>query len=298
MNRFLVNKLCLGTAQFGTDYGIANPTGKVGKEEVIKILKYASYLGVDFLDTAHSYGHSEKVLGEFIENNKPGFKVVSKLPPLTDKGVCRIETLFFESLADLKLDKLYGYLIHKFDDYLSCKEVWAVLRSLKRKGLVKKIGFSLYNPCELERLFSEKVEFDIIQVPYSIFDRRFSGNFEALRANGVEIYVRSVFLQGLAFLALEDLPAHLAGAKKYLLRLRSIAAEKNISVNAICLNFALLNPYVDKVVIGVDSLKQLEKNLQDTGLADRVSSIIDGLDDLRIDNEDILLPYKWTGGRK
>jgi aryl-alcohol dehydrogenase-like predicted oxidoreductase len=63
----LLEKICLGTAQFGLDYGINNTRGKIPKNEVFGILEYALQNGIEFIDTAYAYGDSEKVLGEFIK---------------------------------------------------------------------------------------------------------------------------------------------------------------------------------------------------------------------------------------
>ena len=76
-------KFCLGTAQFGMDYGIANVSGKPTKQEVFRILELAWEKGVRRFDTAPDYG-SEDALGEFIESNGLEREVVllTKLPSL------------------------------------------------------------------------------------------------------------------------------------------------------------------------------------------------------------------------
>ena len=55
--------LCLGTAQFGFDYGITNKDGQVQEEEVKSLLNQAAAAGIRWIDTAYSYGCSEAVLG-------------------------------------------------------------------------------------------------------------------------------------------------------------------------------------------------------------------------------------------
>ena len=64
----IVEKMVLGTAQFGMDYGIANLSGKPSKMEVFKILDLAWEKGVRSFDTAPGYD-SEVILGEFILAN-------------------------------------------------------------------------------------------------------------------------------------------------------------------------------------------------------------------------------------
>ena len=105
--------------------------------------------------------------------------------------------------------------------------------------------------------------------------------------------MRSVFLQGLAFLNLNDLPVSLQQARPQLENLRRIAKERKIPVAALCLNFALLNPGIEKVIVGVDSLSHLKKNVASVDFMGRVKDVYAQLRKSEIEQEDVLLPYKW-----
>ena len=72
-------QLCLGTVQMGLDYGITNLKGKINNKEVTKILNFAFRNGINYLDTAQSYGSSEYVIGKYSPNNS-FFKIISKMP--------------------------------------------------------------------------------------------------------------------------------------------------------------------------------------------------------------------------
>ncbi|PMP92163.1 MAG: aldo/keto reductase, partial [Hydrogenobaculum sp.] len=61
----MIEKIALGTVQFGLDYGINNPYGKIKEDEVFRILDFAKEHRIDTLDTAYLYGDSEKVLGKY-----------------------------------------------------------------------------------------------------------------------------------------------------------------------------------------------------------------------------------------
>lgn len=297
MSKAYFSKLCLGTAQFGLDYGIANKRGRVDRDEVHEILEYAYAQGIHTLDTAYAYGASERVIGEFVEKQGSPFEIISKLPPLEvrSRGISEeIEDLLHASLQRLKIQYLYGYLLHSFEDFRNYREAWEVLKGLKRKGSVLKVGFSLYHPKDLNVLLQEDIKFDIVQVPYSIFDRRFESFFKVLTDKKIEIYARSVFLQGLAFMPFDELPDYLIGAREYLIGLNEIARRNEVSINAVCLNTVLKNPYVTKVIIGVDGLSHLRANLDSMCFLERVANLSDELEDLRIDDEDILLPYRWS----
>lgn len=289
-----IDRICLGTAQFGLNYGIANKKGKVPRDEVFRILDYAHNKGIKTLDTAHSYGNSEFVIGEVIDERKYDFKIISKISSVNNFNSNKIKKLLNESFSRLKIKKIHGYLVHNFDDLLKYEYLWKTLEGFKNEGLVERIGFSLYRPQELETIFSKKIDFDILQVPYSVFDRRFEQYFKRLKDEGVEIYARSVFLQGLAFLEPTALPQNLKDARVYLERLQGLILDNDISVNALCLNFVLLNPDIDKAIIGVDSLEHLKENSEFVNLIERVRDIHDGLNGLKIENENLILPYKWN----
>jgi aryl-alcohol dehydrogenase-like predicted oxidoreductase len=292
----LENKICLGTAQFGLDYGISNKSGKVAKNEVFKILEYVCKEGIKSLDTAHSYGASEEVIGDFIQDRKCEFKITSKLPAINKFEEADIKKLFFSSLERLKINKIHAYLIHKFDDFMKYEKMWFVLESLKKEGLIQKLGFSLYWPQELDLILEKKINFDIVQVPFSIFDRRFENYFKKLKDSGVEINIRSVFLQGLVFLDVNALPNKVKKAREHLLKLNRVSEDTGISIAALCLNFALCNESIDKVVIGVDSLEHLKSNLKNITVFENVRNIYGRLGRLSSDNEDFLLPFNWSQG--
>ena len=195
VNKGLIARMSLGTAQLGLDYGIANKKGKVSREEAFKMLEYAHDLGIDALDTAYSYGESEDIIGKFVLRTWRKFNIVSKLPDIGKYDTFVVEKYFFETLKKLKQARIYSYLIHKFDNLMFHKRnLWNKIESLKEQGLVSKVGISLYQPEELEYLLEEKIPFDVIQIPYNLFDRRFEEYFPILKERKTEIYVRSVFL--------------------------------------------------------------------------------------------------------
>ena len=71
----LLNKLALGTVQFGLDYGINNPNGKPTREKSLEMLDYAWQKGIRVFDTAYAYGDAEEILGEFTKTRELGNKI-------------------------------------------------------------------------------------------------------------------------------------------------------------------------------------------------------------------------------
>jgi len=286
----MTERFVLGTVQFGLDYGIANRAGRPTRKEDFSILELAYKEGIDTLDTAYSYGESEEIIGKFISQSGKRFNIISKMPDL--KSI-EVDKYFRQTLARLKEQKIYGYLVHKFDSFIADKRLWDRLESLKQRGLVHKIGVSLYRREELDYLLDSGVSFDILQVPYNIFDQRFEEYFSMLRTRNVEVYVRSVFLQGLFFLQIDYINKRFQSAKNRMEKLYHISENYKIPIHSLCLGFILLNHFIDKVVIGVDSAEQLKENISSIGYLAQIKNIYDMLKSLKFHNEEVVLPYNW-----
>jgi aryl-alcohol dehydrogenase-like predicted oxidoreductase len=281
-----INEIGLGTVQFGMDYGISNARGKIPTEEVFEILRKAREYGIEILDTASEYGSSEQVIGEFIHQTNAEFKIVSKFARANFGSID-------ESLKKLNVKSLYACLVHHFDDFAEDPALWDNLCADKKNGKIAKIGFSLYYPSELNRLFADGVKFDIVQVPYNVFDRRFEGYFRKLKDLGIEIHVRSVFLQGLFFKKPEDLDGEFSKISGKIRSLSELALNNKSSIASICLRSIMNNENIDKVIIGVDSLAHLDEIVEHAQLPALSSDDLKSLAALREDNENIILPTNW-----
>ena len=286
-----IKKLALGTVQFGLKYGINNQNGQIPKEEARKILDYAFKHGIDTLDTAQVYGTSEKIVGELVKQGKYCFKIISKLAADV-RNAEKLDVCFTSSLLNLGSDQLYGYLFHDFTSYKDNPRLLSEIVKLKEEGKVRKIGFSLYYPEEVDYLIENQVPFDIVQFPMNVFDQRFDRCLDALKKKNIEVHIRSVFLQGLMFKRPESLEDYFMKIKPKIIKLNQLADELNVSIASLCLNFITQKPQVDKVVIGVDSLDNLKENIH--SLTYRIpEDIIIFLKTLNEESEKIILPFNW-----
>ena len=276
-----MSKIVLGTVQFGLHYGV-NSAGRPSEEAVKGILAEAAKGGITALDTSSAYGNSEEILGKCATPDE-GFKIVSKY----SKGETSVAEMFNGSLRRLKVKQLYGYLLHHFEVYKNNPKVWDEFIALKESRKVQKIGFSLYTPEELQFILDHNSPFNLIQVPFNIFDKKFLPYMKELHEKGVEIHVRSTFLQGLFFKDREALPEKLKPMKKYLLQLDEFSKKSGLSISEIALNYNLQNPYIDGVLIGVDNVSQLQTNL---------ASVKDIPIDIEIDvkEQELLNPVNWN----
>ena len=294
MNDLYIKRLCLGTVQLGQDYGIANKKGKPSKGEAFNILNCAYDAGIDTLESADSYGDSEEIIGEFIARSGKSFNIISKIPHNVAGDAEDIERYCKDTLKKLGQSRIYAYLVHGFGDITAYGNgLWDRIRSLKEKALINKIGVSIYKVEELEYLLSREIPFDIIQIPYNIFDQRFKEHFLGLKERSIEIYVRSVFLQGLFLMDIKEIDIRFQPIVGLIKRLHDLSGSHGIPVHALCLAFALLNPSIDKVIIGVDTPVQLKENIDCLSYIDKVGNIYGILESLKFHDEELVLPINW-----
>jgi aryl-alcohol dehydrogenase-like predicted oxidoreductase len=286
-----MNRLALGTVQFGQNYGIANSTGQMSRSEVEKILELARLKGINTLDTAIAYGESENVLGKI---GVQDFNIISKLPelPTACSNIKKwMESQLNDSLKRLRLDSIYGFLLHRPQQLLEPgnKNLWSTLLDFKTQGLVKKIGFSIYGPNELDQLWPQ-FKPDIIQAPYNIFDRRMvtSGWFKRLSDEGVETHARSVFLQGLLLLNKYNRPQQFDKWSDHWHLWDRWLKENKLTPLQAALTFPLVNNKVNKVIVGVDHCVQLKEILEGVD-----TSVNDFSEELSITDEQLINPSNW-----
>jgi len=286
-----VNRLALGTVQFGMPYGIANQAGQVTRPEAKAMLQLASTNGIDTLDTAITYGESEICLGEV---GTQGFKLVTKLPAVAND--CAdvsgwVEQQVNASLSRLDVTAVYGLLLHRSEQLLGPNgaELYRVLQALKDNGQVQKVGVSIYSLGELEAL-TPLYDFDIVQAPFNLVDRRLysSGWLQRLKDDGVEVHTRSAFLQGLLLMTQANIPDKFSPWGGLWQKWHRWLADYDGSAVQACLAFPLSFSEIDRVVVGADSVSQLAQIVSATK-----SKPISELPDLQCEDENLINPAKW-----
>ena len=283
-----MSKLALGTVQFGTNYGINNSVGIPNDKEITSILDYAYKNGINTLDTAIAYGKSEERLGKLMKNN---FQIISKFSGIYNFK--DLENELLKSLSNLRMDNIYGFIFHNAYDLIENPKMWSYLERLKSLKKIKKIGFSIYNEKELNEILNIGFIPDLVQLPYSILDRRFEKSLIKLKQLGVEIHVRSVFLQGLYFREINSIPKKLNYLKPFLEKLHEICKINNISMSSLALNFIKQNKNIDKLVIGLDSVSQLKENISAMRY-NLDSDIIKSIHEINVVEKELLNPINWN----
>ncbi|SDH62066.1 aldo/keto reductase [Propionivibrio dicarboxylicus] len=256
------HKLALGTVQFGLPYGIANKAGQVPGEEARAILQFARTTGIDTLDTAVGYGNSETVLGDIgVEH----FKVITKLPEFNghakDIGTWMREEIQ-ASKRRLRQKRLQGVLLHRPAQLHAPfgHALYAELCALKEAGEVCQIGISIYEPSELDSLIPNH-QFDLVQSPLNIFDRRLieTGWARRLHDKGIEIHARSTFLQGLLLMPATARPKKFERFAPVLRAWDDWLERTRQSPLDACIGYVASHPEISRIVVGVDSADHLKE---------------------------------------
>ena len=280
-------KIGLGTVQWGLDYGIANTHGIPSDEVLNSIFDLANKAGINMFDTATQYGEAEKRVGQF---SNLEHKIVTKIGNFSTNK-CLNQQLD-NSFNHLQRQNIYGCLFHNVDELINNTDLWRELLVYKEEGRINKIGYSLYEPQELIDLLEAGLHPDIVQFPYSILDRKFEPYFDLLKKKGVEIHVRSVFLQGLYFKNPEQLSNKLLILKPVLSELQNISKQNNLDISELCLDFIRQNCKIDYAVIGVESEEQLREVSQVKNCNLNWDIILETLDSYNIKKE-LLNPSNW-----
>ena len=291
--REAMSKLALGSANFGLDYGLANHAGKISKRELANILSTSEVAGIQLIDTAQAYGNSEARIGSLCGDGR--FKIVTKMSVDLEKDftISNVKSLVKGSCKRLNQSRLYAVLLHRpevlFSDYGSV--IIKELQTLKEQNIISKIGISIYSPQILKEI-SKLIQLDIVQVPFNIFDQQIlsSGWVDKLKASGTEIHTRSAFLQGLLLMQHSSLPTYFTRNWPDLFNSwHEFLKNNRAAALHVALNFVLKQDWIDKVVVGVDSVAQLKSLLA----VEKYSVPID-FPQLGCDDPNLINPSKWN----
>lgn len=286
------SKLILGTVQFGLRYGINNTIGKPEEKEVLSILNFAYNSGIRVLDTAEVYGNAHQLIGDFHkENSNIRFEIITKFPDsIKHSLICSKITEYLDSLNVKYIDVI---MFHSFESFQSNYEVLELLNHLKSRGVIKNIGVSVYTNSQLESLINEHL-ITVVQLPFNVLDNsNVRGDLiNKLKEKGKVIHTRSAFLQGLFFKKSTDNLTAVRNLKPHLDILKKISEDFGCSIEELALTYCVKQKNVDNVIIGVDSIAQLNANIiaADSEVDEEAH---DCINNIHVENLDFLNPTLW-----
>lgn len=286
------NKLILGTVQMGLNYGINNSTGKISFDDCCDILSKGFKCGLRILDTAEAYGDAHQVIGDFHRlNQDKKFKIITKMPYGVEYGDVGKKIIGY--LENLNVNCLEVLMFHSFDTYKMNIESLDVLLKLKELGQIKYLGVSVYTNEQIEELLEDD-RIDVVQLPFNLLDNeKLRGELiTQLKLKGKIVHTRSAFLQGLFFKDNSSENAVYKALINELSIIDNIVKEENTTITNLALSYCLEQKNIDNVLIGVDSLKQLEENLKvmDYSISKKALNKINAI---KIEDKHLLNPALW-----
>ncbi len=294
-------RLALGSVQWGMPYGIANRDGQPERREIQTLLATARDAGIRVLDTARAYGDSERAIGDSIHPEE-GWRILTKLAPdVHCEGIGlaevleRVATSLTESRNALRLDVLPTLLLHRFAHrHVAGGRLWRMLLAERDAGRITSLGASAATPEEAWAAL-EDPDIEVLQVATSLLDLRLhrQGFFQRARELGRTVYVRSIYLQGVAHLEPEFLPRPLSGLVESMRMIRRLASQLGVPTRALYLAFVRDLPGAS-LVLGCEKAVQLEEVLRDWTSdavdAGQLTTLVDALPALP---DELLDPSRW-----
>jgi aryl-alcohol dehydrogenase-like predicted oxidoreductase len=290
------SRLVLGTAQLGMPYGVANTGGQPSLQDAWAMLGLALDSGIHTLDTAAAYGEAEATIGRYLRERTPAapIAIITKLALDADAEDAAVRAALAASRSRLGVTPA-AVLLHD-PDLLQCWRgpMGTTLRACRAEGLVGAIGVSVYTPEQCAAAL-ELPELNVVQAPFSVLDRRLeqAGLLADAHARGVDVLLRSVFLQGLLTMPAGDCPAWLDFAAAPLRAWRAACARHCVEPRMAALRFVLERTAPARVLVGCETQTQLRQLLAVAHGPDLPVELTGELEQLASNDTRLLDPRGW-----
>jgi aryl-alcohol dehydrogenase-like predicted oxidoreductase len=252
-----LSKLGLGTAQFGHDQP-PGPRGRPRDAEARDILSIAGRSGLSVLDVARQTSTTDTLVRGALPQPNPFRITLTTIRP--DRGPDAVEAELRAQMLRLGVERVDAVVVPSATDLFAPggPALWDKLKQLKDEGVCKRIGVPVYasdDPVGVARRFKP----DIVQAPASLLDQRLllDGSLATIAELGVEVHLRSIFLNGVLFLPPDRAPSHLKAAAGRISRARRLIAEGRSDPLQAALGFALTRPEASAVLVGVTSAAEM-----------------------------------------
>jgi pyridoxine 4-dehydrogenase len=252
-----VNRLGFGAMRL-TGRGIWGPPAD--RAEAIRVLRRALELGVNFIDTADSYGPSvsEELIAEALHPYPPGLVIGTKggfERPGPGKWTTNGRPEYLRrqldgSLQRLRQERIDLYQLHRIDPAVPADEQFAALREFQQEGKVRQVGLSEVSVDEIQRA-RRVLPIASVQNQYNVEDRRW------------EVVVDYCEREGLVFIPWFPLSA---GSFEEGSALQRVGARRGISVFQVALAWLLARSPAMLVIPGTSSTRHLEENVRSAAI--------------------------------
>jgi len=229
-------------------------------DEAIRVLKRAVELGVDFIDTADSYGPyvSEELIAEALHPYKAGLVIATKGGLLRtgpnqwpiDSSPEHLKEALEGSLKRLKVEQIDLYQLHRVDPEVPFEKTLEFLQKAQQEGKIKHIGLSEVSVAEIKKA-QEFVKIASVQNMYSIDNRKWETELEYTKAHNI------------AFIPWFPLGG---GNKEGLEKIEGIAKKHNATAHQLALSWLLHHAENILLIPGTSSVAHLEENMKAAGI--------------------------------
>lgn len=263
-----VSEIAFGGVEIGIPYGVGvhSEADMLSRRDAIRLLRRAVDEGINFFDTARLYGESEAIMGEALKSSRGNIVLASKcrhlrqadgkLMPQAALQRFILDSLE-ESLTKLQTDYIDLYMVHYADEeILQSHEVADVFSKIKKEGLARAIGVSVYKVEETKNAVETGI-WDAIQLPFNLMDQSHGVHFKQAQENGMGIIVRSVLMRGMLTNRKAKLHEALASVERHIERYQTLLGAGFADLPQLATKFALAHQAVSSVLVGIDKEQYL-----------------------------------------
>ena len=267
-----VSGLGLGTVQLGQKYGPGRPDPP-DEAASIHLIRRAVERGITLIDTAPAYGPAEATVGKAVAGLSPPPIVSTKVhPPHTppEKSPLRgkaLEVHLVDSIANslrlLRTDCLDLVQVYMADLWAPIPdELILTMETLAEQGKVRNWGATTYGSDEPAAVLDQGEPFRAIQLAFNILDPTLGTEvIPRCHADGMGLFVRNVFFQGVLSPACEKLPDRLALLRDAGRRVAAAATELGIPLPELALRFAAFESRAHVTLFGTLSDVEMDANI-------------------------------------
>ena len=247
--------IVIGTAQLGTNYGIANIERNITIEKQINFLNFAYDNGFSSFDTAYAYKNSHKIIGEWVKKSSINPILSTKIPKLSLYKNKTIDIIFNDALKELNVKSLKNLFLHNPQDWNNTT-LKKYIEDIIQNNIISRFGLSIYDIKDIPKDDIVK----IIQIPGNIFNQEIllSEEINEFISNGGKIQIRSVLIQGLLTMPPLLIPLKTQKTKEGISYFQNIAKElaiNKVHLAILCMNYLLPEA---EIIIGIDNTIQIK----------------------------------------
>ncbi|HPA38054.1 MAG TPA: aldo/keto reductase [Phenylobacterium sp.] len=251
-----LSKLGIGSGQFALDQ--TSVRGRPRSAEVRDMLEIAARTRLTVLDIAGYSPQSDAALGDILPRPNPFDICISTVR--ADRGADLVEAEARAALRRMGVEQAECIMVPSASELFGPHgaALWDRLKALKDQGVTRKIGVAVFasdDPLGVARRFRP----DVVQAPASLLDQRLivDGTLASIAEMGIQVHLRSIFLNGLLLLPPDRAPNHLKAAAARISRARRLIAEGRSDPLQAALGFALSRAEAHTVLVGVASTAEL-----------------------------------------